>query len=119
MFEVLGDRLKVTQIDLLGSAVSLGGSGEMDLDGNDVNFEFYTIWSQTLRRWLATPFGDVAGLLSGGLFKIELTRVNGTLTPKAHMLPMVTEPARAVAERWRNRFDRQPTTTPTVRGASR
>ena len=118
-FEVLGDRLKVTQLDLLGSAVSLGGSGEMDVAGKDVNFEFYTIWSQTLRRWLATPFGDVAGLVSGGLFKIELTRVDGALTPKAVMLPAVTDPVRAVAERWRTRFARDPAPPPTVRGAPR
>ncbi|MEO2088321.1 MAG: hypothetical protein ABGY75_02335, partial [Gemmataceae bacterium] len=118
-FEVLGDRLKVTQLDLLGSAVSLGGSGEMDVAGKDVNFEFYTIWSQTLRRWLATPFGDVAGLVSGGLFKIELTRVDGALTPKAVMLPAVTDPVRAVAERWRSRFARDPAPPPTVRGAPR
>jgi hypothetical protein len=107
-FEWKGDRIKVTQLDLLGSAVSLGGSGELDTSGRDVKFEFYTIWSQTLRRWLSTPLGDVTGLLSGGLFKIELTRVNGELTPKAHMLPVVTDPARAVAERWRNRFHREP-----------
>ncbi|MCU0704805.1 MAG: hypothetical protein MUF18_12575 [Fimbriiglobus sp.] len=117
-FDLKGDRIKVTQLDLLGSAVSLGGSGEMDFTGKDVRFEFYTIWSQTLRRWLTTPFGDVTGLLSGGLFKIELTRVNGELVPKAHMLPAVTDPVRAMAERWRNRLGRD-TPSPTVRGASR
>jgi hypothetical protein len=102
-FELKGDRIKVTQLDLLGSAVSLGGGGEMDTDGKNVKFEFYTIWSQTLKRWLSTPFGDVTGLLSGSLFKIELTRENGKLVPKAHMLPVVTDPVRAVAERLRNR----------------
>lgn len=116
-FDLKGDRIKVTQLDLLGAAVSLGGSGEMDFTGQDVRFEFYTIWSQTLRRWLTTPLGDVTGLLSGGLFKIELTRVDGELTPKAHMLPAVTDPVRAMAERWRNRFDHD--RPPTVRGAPR
>ena len=86
-FELKGDLVKVTQLDLLGSAISLGGSGEMDTDGQYVKFEFYTIWSQTLKRWLTTPLGDVTGLLSGGLFKIELTREHGKLTPKAVMLP--------------------------------
>jgi hypothetical protein len=117
-FDLKGDRIKVTQLDLLGAAVSLGGSGEMDFTGQDVRFEFYTIWSQTLRRWLTTPLGDVTGLLSGGLFKIELTRVNGELTPKAHMLPAVTDPVRAMAERWRNRFGRE-VPPPTARGAAR
>lgn len=117
-FDLKGDRIRVTQLDLLGAAVSLGGTGEMDFTGQDVKFEFYTIWSQTLRRWLSTPLGDVTGLLSGGLFKIELTRVNGEFVTKAHMLPAVTDPVRAMAERWRNRFGRE-TPPPTVRGAAR
>ena len=113
-FDLRGDRVKVTQLDLLGSAVSLGGAGELDTDGRYVSFEFYTIWSQTLKRWLTTPLGDVTGLLSGSLFKIELTRENGKLTPKAVMLPVVTDPVRNVAERLRNRFGQPP---PAVRAA--
>ena len=73
-FTVRGDRIKVDQLDLIGTAVSLGGSGELDTGGEDVKFEFYTIWSQTLKRWLTTPFGDVTAFLSEKLFKIEVTR---------------------------------------------
>jgi hypothetical protein len=116
-FDLKGDRVVVTQLDLLGAAVSLGGSGEMDFTGQDVRFEFYTIWSQTLRRWLTTPFGEVTGLLSGGLFKIELTRVNGQFVTKAHMLPAVTDPVKAMAERWRHRLGKD--AQPTVRGSGR
>jgi hypothetical protein len=104
VFDLKGDQITVRQLDLLGTAVSLGGSGTLDMTGQDVNFEFYTIWSQTLRRWLMTPFGEVTGLMSGGLFKIELKRIDGVLTPKAHMLPAITDPVRDVAERLRNRF---------------
>jgi len=111
VFELKGDRVKVTQLDLLGSAVSLGGSGELDTSGQYVKFEFYTIWSQTLKRWLSSPLGDVTGLLSGSLFKIELSRENGKLIPKAHMLPVVTDPVRAVAERLRNRTVKTTDTT--------
>ena len=119
-FEIKGERINVTQLDLLGTAVSLGGSGTMDMKGEDVKFEFYTIWSQTLRRMLMTPIGEVTGAVSGGLFKIELTRVNGTLTPKAYVLPAITDPMRAVADRWRNRFGRtEPNTATTVRGSAR
>lgn len=117
-FDVAGDKVTVTQIDLLGAAVSLGGSGELNTASTDARFEFYTIWSQTLRRWLATPFGEVTGLLSGGLFKIELTRANGETAYQAHMLPAVTDPMRAVAERWRARLGRREA-APTVRAAPR
>jgi hypothetical protein len=54
-----------------------------------------------------TPLGgDVASLLSGNLFKIEVVTKNGETTYRPHMLPAVTEPVRAVAERLRNRIGR-------------
>ncbi len=107
VFDLKGDRVKVSQLDLIGTAVSLGGSGELDTALEDVRFEFYTIWSQALKRWLTTPVGDVTSLLSGSLFKIEMVRQrNGEMTYQPHMLPVVTDPVRAVAERLRNRLGR-------------
>lgn len=115
-FEIRGDRMTITQLDLIGTAVSLGGSGEMDLAGEDVRFEFYTIWSQALKRWLTTPFGDVTSFLSGNLFKIEMTKTKaGEMQYRPHMLPVVTEPVRVVAERLRNRMGRPGETTPAAR----
>ena len=105
VFDLHGDRVKVSQLDLIGTAVSLGGSGELDTAGEDVRFEFYTIWSQALKRWLSTPYGDVTSFLSGSLFKIEMVRMpNGEMDYRPHMLPVVTDPVRAVAERLRNRM---------------
>ena len=118
-FELKGDRVNVTQLDLLGTAVSLGGSGTSDLAGKEPKFEFYTIWSQTLRRMLMTPIGEVTGAMSGGLFKIELTRVDGTLTPKAYVLPAITDPLRALADRWKQRTTGSVAPATTVRGAPR
>jgi hypothetical protein len=107
VFELRGDRVKVTQLDLIGTAVSLGGSGELDTALEDVRFEFYTIWSQALKRWLSTPFGDVTSFLSGNLFKIEMVRrPDGEMEYRPHMLPVVTDPVRAVAERLRDRLGR-------------
>ena len=111
-FRVRGDRIVVDKLDLLGSAVSLGGSGELDADAKDVKFEFYTIWSQTLKRWLTTPLGDPTAALSDKLFRIEATRTDGgdfKFIPR--VVPVVTDPFRAVAERFRTRAG------PTVRAA--
>ncbi len=109
LFELRGDRLKVTQVDLIGTALSLGGSGELDLKGDDVRFEFYTVWSQALRRWLTTPLGDVTSFLSGNLFKIEMVKQPGrAMEYRPQMLPVVTEPVKAVAERLRNRLATAP-----------
>lgn len=104
VFDIRGDRVKVSQLDLIGTAVSLGGSGELDTAGEDVRLEFYTIWSQALRKWLTTPLGDITSYMSGNLFKIEVVRRNGTNTYTPHMLPGVTEPFRSVAERMRGRL---------------
>lgn len=115
LFELRGDRVKVTQLDLIGTAVSLGGSGELDTSGDEVRFEFYTVWSQALKRWLTTPLGDVTSFLSGNLFKIEMAkRKGGEMQYQPHMLPAVTDPMRAVAERLRNRLGR-PMDPPTIR----
>ena len=104
-FAVKGDTITVTQLDLIGSALSLGGSGRLDSGAEDIRFEFYTVWSQTLRRWLQTPLGDVTGALSENLFRIDMVKKPGekmAYTP--HVLPAVTEPVRAVAERLRDRL---------------
>jgi hypothetical protein len=122
VFELRGDRMKVTQLDLIGSAVSLGGSGVLDTGGDEARFEFYTIWSQALRRWLTTPLGgDVASVLSGNLLKIEMVKKNGETTYKPHMLPAITEPVKAVAERLRNRIGRPGVLgpSPTVRASEK
>jgi hypothetical protein len=111
-FDIRGDRVKVSQLDLIGTAVSLGGSGELDMKGEDVRFEFYTIWSQALKRWLSTPFGDVTSYLSGNLFKIEMFKQPGRVMEyRPQMLPVVTEPMRNVLERFRSRST---TTSPAI-----
>ena len=106
LFEMVDDRIIVTQLDLIGNAVSLGGTGELDTKGEHVRFEFFTIWSQALKKWLSTPLGDVTSFLSGNLFKIEMVRVDGKMVYTPQMLPAVTGPMEAVAERLRDRMQR-------------
>jgi hypothetical protein len=101
-FRVQGDRVKVDQLDLIGKAVCLGGSGEMDTTGEYVRFEFYTIWSVILKQMINTPVGDFSAFLSKNLFKIKLTRENGELKYRPEAVPLVTEPTKAVVERLRN-----------------
>lgn len=102
-FRILGDRVKVEQIDLIGRAVCLGGSGEFDTSGNFVKFDFYTIFSQLLAQLINTPVGDLTAYLSKNLYVIRLTRENGELKYKSDPVPIVTDPARAIADRLRVR----------------
>ncbi|HVL13641.1 MAG TPA: hypothetical protein VM529_13820 [Gemmata sp.] len=103
VFRIRGDRVTVEQVDLIGKALCLGGSGELDTTGEYVKFEFYTVVSQVLAKMVNTPVGDLTAFLSKNLFKIKLTRENGELKYRPETMPLVTEPARAVADRLRAR----------------
>ncbi|MBA4066023.1 MAG: hypothetical protein C0501_20350 [Isosphaera sp.] len=105
-FRVRGDRVKVDQVDLIGKAVCLGGSGELDTTGEYVKFDFYTLGSQVLAKMVHTPVGDLTAFLSKNLFVIRLTREDGELRYKPEAVPLVTDPARAVADRLRARAAR-------------
>jgi len=102
-FHLRGDRIKVDQLDLIGKAICVGGSGELDSSGEYVKFEFYTLYSEILARLVNTPIGDVSAFLSRGLFKIKLTRENGQMKYKPEPVPAVTEPIKAVADRLKGR----------------
>jgi hypothetical protein len=105
---IQGDRIRVDQLDLIGKAVCVGGSGEVDTSGEYVRFEFYTLGSEILARMVNTPVGDLSALISRGLLKIKMTRENGELKYKPEPLPVVTEPARAITDRLKGRFGKTP-----------
>ena len=100
-FDLVGDRVFVRHLDLIGKAISLGGSGNMTVDGHNFDFEFYTVWSQLLKRLLTGPDGgDLTSVLSGNLFKIHVTkRAGGPTKYLPQVLPAMTDPLRAAAER--------------------
>jgi hypothetical protein len=102
VFRVQGDRIKVDQLDLIGKAVCVGGSGELDLTGEYVKFEFYTVLSQFLKQVMNTPgAGDLTKFVSENLFTIKLIRENGELKYRPVPVPLVTEPAKAILDRMR------------------
>ncbi len=98
-FRIRGNRVRFTQLDLLGNALSLGGDGEMNLDGTNAGFEFYTVWTN-IREFLGGT-GEIPARLSGNLYKIK---VSGNLADeKPHVeqipLPAVMEPIRRLLGR--------------------
>ena len=100
VFRIQGDRIKVDQLDMIGKAVCVGGSGELDFGGDYVKFEFYTVWSQVLKKLPPdTLAGDLTAFLSKNLFTIKLVRENGELKYKPEPVPLVTEPAKAAIDR--------------------
>jgi hypothetical protein len=100
VFRIRGDRVKVGQLDLLGNAISLGGEGEMNLDGSHAQFDFYTVWTN-IRNMLGGG-GDIAARISGNLFRIRVTGDLGTDQPPRvtqEALPGVVDPIRRLLGR--------------------
>lgn len=100
VFRIRGDRVKVGQLDLLGNAVSLGGEGEMNLDGSKAQFEFYTVWTN-IRNMLGGG-GDVASRISGNLFRIRVAGdLGGDHPPRVtqEALPGIVDPIRRLLGR--------------------
>ena len=100
VFRIRGNRVKVGQLDLLGNAISLGGEGEMNLDGSDAQFEFYTVWTNI--RNILGGGGDVAGRISGNLFRIRVAGdFGGDRPPRITQepLPGIVDPIRRLMGR--------------------
>jgi hypothetical protein len=101
VFRVQGDRLKIDQLDLIGKAICVGGSGELDLAGDYVKFEFHAVLSQVLKQLRDTPFGDLTAFVSKNLLTVKMVRESGELKYRLEPVPLVTESAKAVVERLR------------------
>ncbi|MBN9521872.1 hypothetical protein J0H58_25710 [bacterium] len=108
-FRLKGERVYVDQLDLIGKAVCVGGAGELDISGDNLRLEFYTLGSQILARLVNTPVGDLSAFLSRNLFVIRMTKENGgEIRYRPEPVPLVTEPARAVVERLRRLREARP-----------
>ena len=81
------------RLDLLGSAVSLGGKGEMDLDGSNLAMDFYAVWGH-VTQMLPPGLRDVPPWLSKNLLLIE---ARGKLGGQLAVRPI------PVADRWSTR----------------
>ena len=79
-------------------AISLGGRGSMNLDGSDLNLDFYAIWGRVLDvlptalRWL--PIG-----ISERLLKIEMRGRLGDVRCEKKPVPVLVEPLRQLQVR--------------------
>jgi hypothetical protein len=98
IFYVRDDLLKFGQLDLIGNAISLGGEGSMKLDGSDVDFEFYPVWTK-LKEMFALP-GNWTSLISRQFLKIRVTGdLAGEMEYKAEPVPGIVEPVKRVMNR--------------------
>lgn len=100
---IVGDRIRVTQAELLGDALSLRGQGDLRVDGTDLNLEMYgLLWGRTLP--LFPPLIDrIPVEVSRQLMKIRIQGSLGDVQVKKEPMPILVEPLR---ELWKNMAER-------------
>jgi hypothetical protein len=99
--EIVGERMHVRYVELLGDALSLRGQGTLRVDGSDLNLEMYgLLWGRSLP--LLPPLIDrVPVEVSRQLMKIRLVGSLGDVQVKREPVPILTEPARELWQRLR------------------
>jgi len=70
-FSIKGPRLKVTQLDLYGNAISLSGQGELNLETKDVQLDFYAVWGRIMQM-LPSVLRPLPPALAQQLLKIKM-----------------------------------------------
>ncbi len=70
-FGIHGKRVDITRLDLLGNVVSLWGRGGVNLDGTDINLDFYPSWAR-VEQILPAGVRAIPPAISKQLLKIEV-----------------------------------------------
>jgi hypothetical protein len=98
-FKVHGKRVQVERLDLLGSAVSLGGKGELDIDGSNVAMDFYAVWGH-VAQMLPPGLREVPPWLSKNLLLVKARgKIGGELEIRPEPVPMIVDPVRRIMNR--------------------
>jgi hypothetical protein len=103
-FSIRGPRVVVNRLDLDGNAVSLSGQGELNLDGSDLQLDFYAVWGR-IKQVLPPIFRDIPPALGQQLLKIKM---RGTVNdPKItkEPVPGLIEPMENLVKRFTARAE--------------
>jgi hypothetical protein len=93
-FNIQGERVHVTRLDLLGNVVTLWGRGEVNLDGSDIQLDFYPGWAR-IEQVLPAAVRAVPTAISKSLLKIE---VRGQLSDNPKDLKFTKKPLPGIVD---------------------
>jgi hypothetical protein len=98
-FTINGPRVDISRIDLLGAAISFGGSGTVNLDSGVFNMELYAVWGRIVQ--LSPPLiKEIWPTLSKQLLKIKMKgKLGETPNFEREPVPGLIEPLERVLER--------------------
>jgi hypothetical protein len=97
-FTIQGPRVHINRLELLGNAVSLGGDGQMTLDGSDMNLDLYVVWGRIMQL-LPPLIKDVPPWISRRLLKIKVRGPIHEPQFDKEPVPLLVEPVKDLLQR--------------------
>ncbi len=94
-FTIDGPEVQISELELIGNAISLNGQGTLNVDGTNMNLDFTATWGR-LRQMLPPVLNEIPGFLSGQLLKIKMRGKIGDIHFEKDLVPAVSEPVRRV-----------------------
>lgn len=91
VFDIEGPQMRVHNLDLYGSAISLRGQGTLNLNGSNLNLDFTTHWGR-MPQILPPGLSDISQAVSDQLFKIKLRGKISAPRFEKELIPGVVEP---------------------------
>jgi len=97
-FGIRGSRVLVNRLDLYGNVVSLSGQGEMNLDGSDLQLDFYAVWARIVQV-LPPILRDIPATIGQWVLKIKMrgSLANPRFTKEP--VPVLVEPVERLVKR--------------------
>jgi hypothetical protein len=97
VFTIHGMRVAISRLDLFGNSISLRGQGEMNLDGSDIQLDFYAVWARVV-QWLPPIIKDIPTGISQGLLKIKMRGRINDLRFSREPVPVLVEPLKELLQ---------------------
>ncbi len=97
-FTIKGPRVNVGRLDLFGNAISLSGQGELNLDGSDLQLDFYAVWGRIVQL-LPPLLKPLPAELGKQVLKVEMRGKLGDVRVAQRPVPFLTEPLERLLRR--------------------
>jgi hypothetical protein len=94
-FGINGTRIQVTQLDLVGNAISVRGTGTMNLDGTDLNLDLNADWGR-VPELLPPALTGLSREISNQLLRIKVRGRLDNVRFDKEFVPVVTDPLKRV-----------------------
>jgi hypothetical protein len=97
-FQIRGKRMHIDRLDLFGNVISLSGQGEMNLDGTDLQLDFYAVWARIVQL-LPPIIREIPPAISQHLLKIKVRGELGNVRCTREPVPVLVDPIERLLRR--------------------